>query len=81
MCIRDRLKGIHILGFEFLSFMTHLPDAAERNEAELLGLLASGRALPHIGATFALDDVVAALEHVGGGAAIGKVVLVVGDGR
>lgn len=75
------LKGIHLLGFEFLSFMTHLPEEAERNEGELLALLASGEARPHIGASFALDDVVAALEHVGGGAAIGKVVLVVGDDR
>jgi NADPH2:quinone reductase len=73
------LKGIHILGFEFLSFMTHLPEEAERNETELLALLASGQALPHIGASFALDDVVAALDHVGDGAAIGKVVLVIGD--
>jgi NADPH2:quinone reductase len=75
------LKGIHILGFEFLSFMTHLPEEAERNEAELMALLASGQALPHIGASFALDDVVTALEHVGDGAAIGKVVLLVGDTR
>ncbi len=69
------LKGVHILGFEFLSFMTNLPDEAERNEHEVLDLLASGAVVPHIGATFTLDDTVAALRHVADGKAIGKVVL------
>lgn len=69
------LKGVHILGFEFLSFMTNLPDEAERNEHELLDLLASGAVVPHIGATFPLDEAVAALRHVADGKAIGKVVL------
>lgn len=69
------LKGVHILGFEFLSFMTNLPDEAERNEREVLDLLASGAVVPHIGATFTLDETVAALRHVADGKAIGKVVL------
>jgi NADPH2:quinone reductase len=69
------LKGSHVLGFEFLSFMTNLPDEAERNEAELLDLLASGAVVPHVGATFTLDETVAALRHVADGKAIGKVVL------
>ncbi len=69
------LKGVHILGFQFLSFATHCPDEMARNEAELLDLLAAGRAQPHIGATFALDQVVAALRYVADGRAIGKVVL------
>jgi len=69
------LKGSCILGFEFLSFMTNLPDEAARNEAELMELLASGRVAPYIGARFPLDDVVGALQYVADGRATGKVVL------
>jgi NADPH2:quinone reductase len=73
------LKGIHVVGFEFRSFSTHAPEEARRNEAELMALLASHRALPHIGATFPLDDVVGALQLVAEGRAIGKVVLDITD--
>jgi NADPH2:quinone reductase len=69
------LKGIQVLGFQFLTFATNAPDELARNEAELLRLLADGVATPHIGATFGLDEVVAALRHVADGKAIGKVVL------
>ena len=69
------LKGVHILGFQFISFATHVPDEMDRNERELLDLLASGRAAPHIGATFPFDDVAAALRYVADGNAIGKVVI------
>ncbi len=69
------LKGVKILGFQFLDFATHLPDELERDERELLVLLASGRAFPHIGASFALSDAAAALRYVADGRAIGKVVL------
>jgi NADPH2:quinone reductase len=69
------LKGVQILGFQFLDFATHLPDELERNERELLGLLASGRAYPHIGASFALSDAAAALRYVADGRAVGKTVL------
>ncbi len=69
------LKGVHILGFQFLSFATHCPDEMTRNEAELTELLAAGRARPHIGATFTLEEAAAALRDVADGRAIGKVVL------
>jgi NADPH2:quinone reductase len=69
------LKGVQVLGFEFLGFAAHAPEEARRNERELLGLLASYRALPHIGATFPLDQAAAALRYVAGGQAIGKVVV------
>ncbi len=69
------LKGIHVMGFEFLSFATHEPEALARDEAEVLGLLAAGKVVPHIGATFTLEDAAAALRHVADGKAIGKVVL------
>jgi NADPH2:quinone reductase len=69
------LKGVRVLGFQFRDFVAHAPDEFARNEAELDGLLASGRVVPHIGATFALDETAAALRYVADGQAIGKVVI------
>jgi NADPH2:quinone reductase len=69
------LKGVHILGFQMIDFLAHAPDDAARDEDELLELLAAGRALPHIGARFAFDDVAAALRYVADGHAVGKVVI------
>ena len=69
------LKGIRVVGFQMLTFATHAPDDLARNERELLDLLASGRAFPHIGARFPLADAAAALRHVADGRAIGKVVV------
>ncbi len=69
------LKGCQIRGFEFLSFMVNQPDDAERNEADLLDLLAAGAICPHIGARFPLERSADALALVGGGGAVGKVVV------
>jgi len=69
------LKGVRILGFEFLGFATHAPDDVRRNESELMELLATQRVVPHIGATFELAEAAAALRYVADGRAIGKVVL------
>jgi NADPH2:quinone reductase len=69
------LKGIHILGFEFLAFATHFADEFRRNEDELIELLATHRVVPHIGAAFPLDETAAALRYVADGRAIGKVVV------
>ncbi len=69
------LKGVRVLGFQFRDFATHLPADMARNDAELLDLLASGRARPVIGASFDLAETVAALQHVADGRAVGKVVL------
>ena len=69
------LKGIQIVGFEFMGFATREPDDLRRNDAELMELLASGRVTPHIGASFELDDTAAALRYVADGRAIGKVVV------
>jgi NADPH2:quinone reductase len=69
------LKGVHVLGFQFVDFVTRCPDEVARNDEELTALLAEGRAVPHIGATFSLDDTAAALRHVADGRAIGKVVV------
>jgi len=75
------LKGVHVLGFQFIDFATHVPDELARNERELLDLLASKRIGPHIGASFSLDDAAAALRYVADGEAIGKVVLDLADPR
>jgi NADPH2:quinone reductase len=69
------LKGVKVLGFQFVDFAAHMPDALARNDAELVDLLASGQAYPHVGARFALDEAAAALRYVADGKAIGKVVL------
>ncbi len=69
------LKGIRILGFEFLGFTTHAAAEMRRNDQELLELLRTKRVLPHIGASFSLGETAAALRYVGDGKAIGKVVL------
>lgn len=73
------LKGLHVLGFQFIDFATHRADERRRDEAELLELLASGRAYPHIGASFALEQASEALAYVAEGRAIGKVVLDLAD--
>ena len=69
------LKGVRVLGFQFRDFATHMPADMKRNDAELLELLASGRARPVIGATYDLDETAEALRVVGDGEAVGKVVL------
>ncbi len=72
------LKGMKILGFQFLDFAMNAPDELERNEHELLELLATGCATPHVGAAFELGEVAAALRYIADGNAIGKVVLDLG---
>jgi NADPH2:quinone reductase len=69
------LKGVRILGFEFRAFALHAPEEVRRNEAELLELLRTGRVSPHIGATFPLNEIAAALRYVADGKAIGKTVI------
>ena len=75
------IKGVHILGFEFLGFATNADDEVRRNEHELMDHLASGRVVPHVGATYPLDETAAALRHVAEGRAIGKVVIDVAHSR
>jgi NADPH2:quinone reductase len=69
------LKGVEILGFQFRDFAEHAAVEYQRNEDELMELLASQRAAPHIGARFPIDEVVAAMRFVADGRAIGKIVL------
>jgi NADPH:quinone reductase len=74
------LKGIRIVGFEFLGFGAHAPDEMRRNDEELDALLAAGRVVPHVGAAFPLDATAAALRLLADGGAVGKVVLDVNPG-
>jgi NADPH:quinone reductase len=69
------LKGIRVLGFEFLGYARHNPGEARRNEDELEALRASGAVVPHIGAAFPLADTAAALRLLADGRAVGKVVI------
>ena len=69
------LKGITILGFQFIDFVGNAPDEWARNEAELLELFVDGRAVPHVGAVFPLEQTSAALRLVADGQAVGKVVI------
>ncbi|MGH9016668.1 MAG: NADPH:quinone oxidoreductase family protein [Acidimicrobiales bacterium] len=69
------LKGIAILGFQFIDFATHRPEEMRRNEDEVLRLLGAHRAFPHIGARFPLARTAEALTLVATGRAVGKVVL------
>ena len=69
------LKGVQVVGFQFRDFATHALEEYRRNEAELLELLAQGRASAHIGARFPLEETAAALRYVADGKAIGKVII------
>jgi NADPH2:quinone reductase len=75
------IKGVQILGFEFLGFATNAADEVQRNEEELMEHFAAGRVVPHIGAAFTLDETAAALRYVADGRAIGKVVIDVAHRR
>lgn len=66
------VKGVHLAGFQFQDLP---PDEFTRNEAELKALLVDGRIRPHVGATFSLDETVAALRLVADGKAIGKILI------
>ncbi|MEE2056877.1 NADPH:quinone oxidoreductase family protein [Rhodococcus artemisiae] len=66
------VKGVRIQGFQFQDLD---PDEYRQGEEELVELLLSGRAVPHIGAVYSLDDTVDALRLVGNGRAVGKVVI------
>jgi NADPH:quinone reductase len=75
------LKGVHVLGFQFIDFATHAPEELARNEAELAELLGAGTVRPHIGATFPLERTAEALRLVADGGAVGKVLIDVSGGQ
>ncbi|MFM8238333.1 MAG: zinc-binding dehydrogenase, partial [Actinomycetota bacterium] len=69
------LKGIAILGFEFLGFATREPEALARGDAELEAWLAAGTLVPVIGARFPLAETAAALRALADGTVPGKIVI------
>jgi NADPH2:quinone reductase len=69
------LKGVDIRGFEIWSFVQNRPADAQRNQAELLDLLARGALRPHVSSRYPLDRVRDALREVGERRALGKVVI------
>jgi NADPH2:quinone reductase len=69
------LKGVRVLGFQFRDWATHRGQEMVRNDAELMDLLAQGKAKPLIGATFDLAETAAALQHMADGRAVGKILL------
>jgi NADPH2:quinone reductase len=69
------LKGAIVKGFEIRAFGLHAPDLAERDRAELLDLLASGRINPHVDAVYPLGDVATALRKVADRRSAGKVLV------
>ena len=69
------LKGVTVQGLEMRGFLEHSADDAERDREELLGLLAEGRIVPHVSATYPLADVQAALRAVAERRTTGKVIV------
>jgi NADPH2:quinone reductase len=66
------VKGVHVLGFQFLDIA---PDEFVRNEDELRDLLVTGTVTPHIGAIYPLAQTARALRQVADGKAVGKVLI------
>jgi NADPH2:quinone reductase len=71
------LKGVTIKGFEIRTFSELAPDAAKRDEAELMALFAAGRLAPHISSVHPLDEIAAALAEVASRRSTGKVLLAI----
>jgi len=69
------LKGVSVLGFDLRSFAANRPGLRQRDQAELLALLAAGRLRPHVTASFPLDRVPEALQAVADRRVRGKAVI------
>jgi NADPH2:quinone reductase len=72
------LKGTVVTGFTILGITTARPDDVARDEAELWALLASGKVVPHIGATFPLEEGARAMAELAERRATGKVLIAPG---
>jgi NADPH2:quinone reductase len=69
------LKGVSVLGFDQRSFAANRPDLRQRDQAELLDLLATGQLRPRVTASFPLDQVREALQTVADRRVLGKAVV------
>jgi NADPH2:quinone reductase len=75
------LKGVSVLGFDQRSFAANRPDLRQRDQAELLDLLATGRLRPRVTASFPLDQVREALQTIADRRVLGKAVVRMAPGR
>jgi len=73
------LKGVSVLGFDQRSFAANHGGLRQRDQAELLALLAEGRLRPRVTASFPLDQVPEALQTVAGRRVLGKTVVSIGE--
>lgn len=69
------VKDIQIHGLNMRTLAMRRPEEFRRTEEHLADLLATGRVVPHICATFPLEEAATALRQVADGRAVGKVVL------
>jgi NADPH2:quinone reductase len=70
------VKGAAVVGVFWGSFVQREPDVYADNMKELFGMYMEGKVKPLVEQTFALEDAVAAIEHIHNRKAKGKVVLV-----
>ena len=70
------LKGPVITGFTMQGITANRAEEVARHEAELWDLLAGGKIVPHIGATFPLEEGARALTELAERRATGKVLVV-----
>ncbi len=69
------LKGVMVTGFTMEGFARHQAEDRRRDLDELAELARSGRAAPHISATYPLDQAGRALSDLAERRAMGKVLV------
>ena len=69
------LKGVVVTGFTLAGFARHQAGDRARDLAELDGLLAAGRAAPHISATYPLGEAGRACADLAERRSTGKVLV------
>lgn len=72
------LKGVVLTGFTFEGLTRNQPDDVARDRIELAGLLASGKVVPHVGASYPLAQAPAAMADLAERRAMGKVLVLPG---
>ena len=71
------LRNITVMGAAWREFLAHDPGFVAKAGAELRDLVASGRLVPVLGATYPLEDGAQALRDLAARRAVGKLVLTV----
>lgn len=69
------LKQLQLIGVSYRLMLERTPSRAAENAETLCALWSNGKLRPKVGASFGLSDIVDALELVGAGKALGKVVV------